>query len=168
MLRRISWPGIVVGAVVALLAGWLMLLATADLYSMIAWEEGPGGVGRGTGEMLQLATYVSILVSFISWYAAYFLGGLVSGRVAAYSPGINGALVAVLIPALGTIALVALMLPVLFSEGLSFAFEPENLGKLFYFVAGFAVFFPLGVLAAYIGGRVVGRLRAQRSARAGA
>ncbi len=164
-MRRIRWTGVIVGSVVALLVGWLMLLAMPDFYTMIAWEEHPGGVGSSTTERENLATIVGGVTWAISWYGGYFVGGVVAGGMARSSAGLNGALVAVLVPVLGIITLVALMVPTLLSIGWPFVFEAEDLGKLFYWVVVLGVLFPISVVAAYVGGRAGPRLLARASAR---
>ncbi len=165
MLRRVRWVGVIVGSVAALLAGWLILLALPDFYAMIAFEERPGGVTSWTSESQELATTVWIVTSATSLCVGYFLGGVVAGRTARSSPGLNGALVAVLVPALGIITLVALMLPTLLSVMWPPVFiEGEELAKLTFWVMVFGVFFPISVAVAFVGGRAGGRLRARGSA----
>ena len=165
MSRRIRWTGVIAGSVVALLAGWLTLLAIPAFTTMIAWEEHPGGVGSTTAERQELALAVWIVASAASLCAGYFVGGVVAGGMARASAGLNGALVAVLVPVLGTITLVAMMVPTLLSIGWPFVFEADDLGKLFYGVVVLGVFFPISVVAAYVGGRAGPRLRARASAR---
>ncbi len=166
MLRRVRWVGVIVGSVAALLAGWLILLALPDFYAMIAYEERPGGVTSLTSESQELATTVWIVTSATSWCVGYFLGGVVAGRMARSSPGLNGAVVAVCVPALGTITSVAMILPALLSVSpeWSVVFGSENLGLLSFWVMMFGVFFPISVVVAYVGGRVGGRIRARVSA----
>ena len=168
MSRRIRWTGVIVGSVVALLAGWLILLAMPDFYAMIAWEEHPGGVGSTTAERQELATAVWIVASAASLCVGYFLGEVVAGGMARSSSGFNGALIAVLVPALGAIALVATMLPTLLAVGWPVAFSSENLGLLSFWATVFGVFFPISVVVAYVGGRAGGRLRYGASAGASA
>ncbi len=156
------------GSVVALLAGWLILLAMPDFYEMIAWEEHPGGVASSTSERQELATIVWIVASATSLCVGYFLGGILAGRMAHCSSGLNGALIAVFVPAVGTITLVAMTLPTLLAVGWPVAFSSENLGLLYFWAMVFGVLFPISVVVAYIGGRAGGGLRAGASNSTGA
>ena len=92
MFRRVRWVCVIAGSVVALLAGWLLLLAMPDFYAMIAFEERPRGVVPVTSESQELATIVWIVASAVSWYVGYFLGGILAGRMARSSSGLNRAL----------------------------------------------------------------------------
>jgi hypothetical protein len=168
MLRHVSWIGVIAGTAVALLAGRLTLLATPDFYGMIAYQEGPGRTVVLSAERQMTADYVQMLVSAISWSLAYFLGGLVAGRMAGSSAGLNGVLTAMLGALFGAIRLLATVLPDAVGPPLDPLVRSENLGLFSLWAMMFAVFFPITVVVAYIGGRVGGHLRARASARAGA
>jgi hypothetical protein len=167
-LRHISWMGVIAGTAVALLAGRLMLFAMQDFYTMIAYQEGPRGTVVSSAERQMMADYVQLLVSAISWSFAYFLGGLVAGRIARSCAGLNGVLTAVLGTLFGVISLLAAVLPTVVGPTLPPVMRSENLGLLSLWMMLFAAFFPITVIVTYVGGRVGGHLRARALARAGA
>jgi hypothetical protein len=168
MLRHISWRGVIAGTVVALLAGRLILVTMPDFYGMIAYEDSPGDMVVLSVERQMTAAYVQMLVSAISWSLAYFLGGMVAGRMARSSGGLNGVLTAVLGALVGVAQFAWGVLPLVVDASIDSLSRSENLGTFSFVVMVFAVFLPISVLVAYIGGRLGGRLRARASARAGA
>jgi hypothetical protein len=139
-MARIRWPAVIMGAVVALLVSALTVLFVPGVYGLIPYE---------------------MLAGVLTLSLAHFLGGFVAGRMAATSPGLNGALTAVLNTLLGVVAYsAALMLSLLGSpypiEWGTF-FGSENLGPLFFWAMRVAVVFPITLLAGYLGGRLGGR-----------
>lgn len=167
-MRRISWIAVIVGTVVALVAGRLTLVAMPDFYAMIAYQEGRGGTVVLSTERQMRADFVQVLVLAISWSLAYFLGGLVAGRMASSSGGLNGMLTALLGALVGVAWFMWDVLPLVVSASLEPLSRSEDLGNMLVLTMVFAVLLPITVLAAYIGGKLGGSLRGRASPRAGA
>jgi hypothetical protein len=167
-LGRLRWTGVIAGTMVALLAGRLILVAMPDFYGMIAYEERPGDTVAFSTQSQTTAIGVQMLISAISWLLAYFLGGLVAGRMARSSDGLNGMLTAVLGALVGAAWYAWGVLPLVVGASIGPQVRSENLGLLSFWTMVFAVFFPISALVAYSGGKVGGRLRSRASARAGA
>lgn len=161
-MRRIRWGAVVAGTLVAVLAWWLIWSAAPSFQVMVAVER-RGGVTVSTTERQTLATALFLTTGALSALFAHFLGGVMAGRVAFASPGLNGALTAVLSPIFGTVALLATTSPTLLSDPRvewSAVFGSENMGLVSYWVMAFAVIFPFNLLLGYLGGRPGGRNRA--------
>ena len=116
-----------------------------------------------TTERQVFAETLSMISLAISTLLAHLLGGVVAGRMAFTSPGLNGALTAVLSPIFGTVGLLATTVPALLSDPRvewSVVFGSENMGLVFFRVMAFVVIFPFNLLLSYLGGRLGGRNRA--------
>ncbi len=160
-MRRIGWMGVILGTVAALVTGRFIIWALPDFYGMIAYENGPGETTVLSGERQTVADAVSELTMVISWTLAYFLGGLVAGRLARYSASLNGALTAVCGGLFGVVSFFVVVGPA------NAVGSPENQALMVLHAIAFAsVFFPTSVLASYLGGRAGGGLRARTTNRA--
>ena len=150
-LGRIGWVGVVLGTVAALVMGRFLIWASPDFYSMIAYEYGLGGATVLSAERQTAADAVSLLTWVACWALAYFLGGLVAGRLARSSAGLNGALTAL---CGGVFGIVSFFVAVGGPTGVG---DPENQGLAVIHAVVFAfVFFPVAVVASYFGGKVGG------------
>ncbi len=169
-MRRIRWRAVVVGALVALLALRLIAFVTPNFQEIVAYEH-RGEVTVITSERQMLATTLSLATGALSTLLAHFLGGVVAGRVAFSSPGLNGALTAVLSPIFGTLVFLTTTMLALLSDPAvdwNVVFGPENLGLVSFWVMAFAVIFPFNLLLSYLGGRLGGRLRDRADSRSAA
>jgi hypothetical protein len=132
-LRSIRWVAVVVGGAVALLTGRLVSFVLAST----------------------ILDYF-VFVGAFSVFLAHFLGGFVAGRMAYSSPGLNGGMTAVL-SALGGV--VGFLISVLRAFSSS-ALDSENGGLYLATALGFAFFFfPVSLLAGYLGGKLGGHSR---------
>ena len=159
-LGRIGWVGVALGTVAALVMGRFLIRASPNFYGMIAYEDGPGRTTVLSGESQTAADAVSVLAWVVCWALAYFLGGLVAGRLAHSSGGLNGALTTVCGGIFGIVSFFVVVGPNAGGDP-----EGQALAELHAVVFAF-VFFPVTVVASYFGGKVGGRQRTGSTTRA--
>jgi hypothetical protein len=146
------WAPVVVGAVVALLIFRLINFVVPKFRASVAYES-RGEIMVMTPERQML---VDALQLFLSVVLAHFLGGLIAGRITSSSPGLNGALTAVLAALVKIVKLLALYATIV---GSPTGMDSENGGPFFLHVMAFVLFFPLTIILGYLGGSLGGRLR---------
>ena len=90
-IGSIRWGGVAIGWLVALLAGLLLSPSVRGLYDVLSGSPVP----------TEKFTAGLVIVSLLSGFLAYLLGGYVAGRFARRAGGANGAMTAVLGAAMG-------------------------------------------------------------------
>ena len=92
VLRRIRWAGVILGAATTLLLVWLCRFIEQMIWRIHYDLSGdnPAGVIAGAGGP-SIDDYLYPFIFISCWLAAHLMGGLVAGRMAASSPGLNGA-----------------------------------------------------------------------------
>lgn len=144
----IDWGAVVLGWVVAVVVGLVISLILQGVYALVA--EAPR-------EGQEAATAVLVL-SVLTGFAAYLVGGYVAGRRAGSAGGLNGAMTAVFGIVVGivlAIILIVLSLIAFGGEGLPTA--PVGFGGIAEgaFLAVLLVFVA-NLLGGYLGGRLGG------------
>lgn len=166
-LGRIRWTGtlagIAAGAPLALLFTFFVFSAVDSRLYRIFIAEGTGTTAREQA----LFDALSAASHLVAALPAFFLGGLLAGRIAAAFPGSNGATSA----GVGAAAIFACVVGPL----VPWIWEPisnpgevytraENLNNLMVFGVGFCVVLPFVVLSGYLGGLLGGRIRGRSAA----
>lgn len=155
MLRRTRWVGVVVGAAVTILLVRLLRFPTdraivPGLYELAGLEQ-PDGIIGAPLDQWGLVGVFHMLILLSSLLVPHLFGGLVAGRMVPFSPGLYGATTAVLSALFGIAAFFTWLGTSLLDAG--------NLGLVFFWALSFAVYFPLTLLVAYLGGKLGGRFR---------
>ena len=149
------WAPVVVGAAVALLVFGLINVVVPEFRASVAYES-RGEITVMTPERQMLADALQLFMTVLSLVLAHFLGGLVAGRMTSSSPGLKGAMTAVLAALVKIVKLLALYATIVESP---IGMDSENGGLYFLHVMAFVLFFPLTIMLGYLGGRLGGRLR---------
>ncbi|HSK99499.1 MAG TPA: hypothetical protein VK869_04110 [Rubrobacteraceae bacterium] len=149
----INWGAVVLGWVVAVLVGLVISLILQGVYALVAEAPRAG----------QEAATAVLILTVLTGFAAYLVGGYVAGRRAGSAGGLNGAMTAVfglIVGIVVAIILVILSLIAFGGEGLPTA--PVGFGGVAEgaFLAVLLVFVA-NLLGGYLGGRLgeVGRDR---------
>ncbi len=139
----VSWRSVALGWVVAVLVGAVVSPTLRTLYGLVV--EPPLERGEFTATV--------VVISLVSGFLAYLVGGYVAGRSARYSGGLNGAMTAVFGLALGLIlASVLAVFGVIFPEGV--AVPPACFGLIGEaLLAGLILFF-VNLFGGYVGGKL--------------
>ncbi len=138
---RVSWRSVASGWAVAALAG---VVASAILRAL------DGFVGQPTVERGELTATV-VVISLVSGFLAYLVGGYVAGRSARYSGGLNGAMTAGFGLILGVIlAAILAVFGVIFPEGV--AMPPACFGLMGEALLAGLILFLVNLFGGYVGG----------------
>ncbi len=142
----IRWGAVVLGWLVAVLAGLAISPALRILYGALA------GPDLERGEL----TVGLALVSVVSGFLAYLLGGYVAARVAGRAGGAHGALTAVCGLLVGLVLGIVLgLLGLVLIEGV--AVPPATFGLAGEALAAGLVLFLVNLIGGYAGGRLGAR-----------
>lgn len=151
--RGIDWGAVVLGWVAAVLVGLVIALILQGAYALIAEAPRQG----------QEAATAVLVLSVLTGFASYLVGGYVAGRRAASAGGLNGAMTAVFGIVVGTLLAIVLVIVGLLAfggEGLPTApvgFGGVAEGAFLAVLLAFAA----NLLGGYLGGRIgeLGRAR---------
>ena len=147
MPRRIRWEAVLVGAVVAYLLALAFSFIGAAIFLAVLRD---GLVGVRVDRWTSLAG-LSLFVTGLMQFLAFFVGGWVAGRMAGVSGGSNGAVTAVL-------GLFVQMAPLVISTGPGAG--PSVLsGDFGMFTALSPLFFVITILGGLLGGMLGERPR---------
>ena len=141
------WGAVALGWVVAVLAGVVIGTVARQIYGLIA---GPPVEG---GEL----TATVVVISVVSGFLSYLVGGYVAARIARRSGGKHGALTAVFGLIAGTIlAIVLVLLGTVFAEGLAaVAVPPSSFGPIgAAWAAGTLILFLVNLFGGFVGGKL--------------
>ncbi len=144
--RGIHWGAVVLGWVVAVLGGLVIGLVLRGLYALVA--ETPAERGE--------AATAAVIISLLTGFLAYLVGGYVAGRRAGVSGGLNGAMTAVFGLVVGiVIAIVWVILSLVVTGGERLPAAPVGFGQIAggAFLAGL-VLFVVNLLGGYLGGKL--------------
>lgn len=141
--RGIQWPAVVLGWVVAVVAGIVIGLVLRGIYALIATTPvDPTEAG-----------VAALILSVLTGFLGYLVGGYVAGKMARTGGGLNGAMTAVFGLIVGTVvAIIWVVLAVLFTGG-EVPRAPIGLGPAGgAFLAGLSLFL-VNLLGGYLGGK---------------
>lgn len=137
------WGAVVLGWAIAVVAGGVISPTTRFLYGLFA---GPD-VERGE------LTVALVVVSLVSGFLAYLIGGYVAARVAGRAGGKHGALTAFFGLVVGIVLAVVLALPdVIFAEGV--ALPPAAFGLANAALLAGLILFLVNLFGGYVGGKL--------------
>ena len=141
--RGIRWGSVILGWLVALVAGVVMSLFFNALYGLVAGPPAEGGkVSAGV-----------VVTSLMSGFLAYLSGGFVAGRSAGYSGGLNGAMTAVFGLIVGLVAgAILAIFGATFAQGV--AMPPATFGLTGGVLLIGLVLFLVDLFGGYIGGKL--------------
>lgn len=141
--KGIRWGSVVLGWLVATVAGSLISLLFSGLYGLV--DNLPAEGGEITASF--------VVISLVSGFLAYLAGGFVAGRSAGYSGGLNGAMTAVFGLILGlVVGAILAVLGVTFAEGV--AMPPANFGFAGNVLLAGLVLFLVNLFGGYVGGKL--------------
>jgi hypothetical protein len=156
-MRRLRLPSVIAGAKLTVLLLILVLIFGSRYFPNPA----PEGVLL-VGPAHQLRVLASVLVPLACALLACFAGGMVAGRLAPDSPGLNGASGTALGFLGGFVWFVWGLVPSVFvrpsNPGEVFT-RSDNVGTLIFLTAVFCAVLPLVALGGFFGGRLGGRAR---------
>jgi hypothetical protein len=139
----VSWRSVALGWVVAVLVGAVVSPTLRTLYGLVV--EPP--LERGE------FTVTIVVISLVSGFLAYLVGGCVAGRSARYSGGLNGAMTAVFGLILGVIlAAILAVFGVIFPEGV--AIPPACFGLIGEGLLAGLILFLVNLFGGYVGGKL--------------
>ena len=141
--RGIHWGAVVLGWGVAVLASFVIGLLLSGLYALMA----EASAERATATMI---------LSLLSGFLAYLLGGYFAGRRAGTSGGLNGAMTAVFGLVVGiVVAIVWIVLSLIVAGIETLPAAPVGLGQIAggAFLAGL-ILFVVNLLGGYLGGKL--------------
>lgn len=142
----IHWGAVVLGWVVAVLAGVVISLVLQGLYALVA-EAPVEGQGAATA---------TLLISLLTGFLAYLAGGYVAGRRAGASGGLNGAMAAIFGIIVGIVlAIILVVLSLMVFGGEQLPTAPVGFGGAAggTFLAGLTLLV-INLLGGYLGGRL--------------
>ena len=141
--KGIRWGSVVLGWLVAVVAGSVMSLFFTGLYGLVGEPPAEGGE----------VTAGAIIASLVSGFLAYLLGGFVAGRYAGYSGGLNGAMTAVFGLIVGlVVGTILSVLGTTFAGGV--AIPPANFGLAGGVVLAGLFLFLVNLFGGYVGGKL--------------
>jgi hypothetical protein len=128
----------------------LVAAVAGSLISLLAGLYGP--VNEPPAEGGEVGPSV-VVVSLVSGFLAYLLGGFVAGRSAGYSGGLNGAMTAVFGLIVGLVAgTILAVYGAAFAEGV--AMPPANFGLVRGVVLASLLLFLVNLFGGYVGGKL--------------
>jgi len=141
--KGIRWGSVTLGWLAAVLAGAVSSALLRALYGFMV--EPPVERGEFTATI--------IVISLVSGFLAYLVGGFVAGRSARYSGGLNGAMTAVFGIIVGVIlAAVLAIFGVIFAEGVTM--PPANFGLVGGTLLASLILFLTNLFGGYLGGKL--------------
>ncbi len=144
--RGIHWGAVVLGWVVAVLVGFVISLILQGAYALVAEAPGEG----------QEAATATFIISVLTGFVAYLVGGYVAGRRAGASGGLNGAMTAVFGLVVGiVVAIILVFLSLVVFGGEQLPTAPVGFGGIAEgaFLAGLLLLV-VNLLGGYLGGRL--------------
>ena len=167
-MGRIRWVAVVAGIAVA---GPLAFLFTILVFSVVDSRLYGAFIAEGAGTTAREQTLFDVFSGashLVAVLLAFFLGGLLAGRIASSFPGSNGAASA----GLGAAAVFAYVMGPLIpwiwrpisNPGEAYT-RSDNLDVLLQLGVVFCVALPFVTLSGYLGGLLGGRLRARSATR---
>lgn len=141
--QGIQWPAVILGWVAAIVAGLVIGLVLRGIYALIATAPvDPTQAGAA-----------ALILSLLTGFLGYLVGGYVAGRMARTAGGLNGAMTAVFGLIVGiVVAVIWVFLAVLFTGG-EVPRAPIGLGAAGgAFLAGLFLFLA-NLLGGYLGGK---------------
>ncbi len=141
--RSIRWGAVAFGWVLAVLTGIVVSTILRQMYGLIAEPQ----VERG------VFTAAVVVVSLVSGFLSYLVGGYVAARTARYAGGRHGALTAVFGLIAGVIlAIILAFFGIVFAEGV--AVPPVAFGPIgAAWVAG-SILFLVNLFGGFVGGKL--------------
>jgi hypothetical protein len=141
--KGIRWRSVALGWFVAAVIGSLLSLLFSVLYDLVDDASAEGGE----------VTAGFVVISLVSGFLAYLVGGFVAGRSAGYSGGLNGAMTAVFGLVLGlVVAVILAIVGMTFAEGV--AMPPANFGLSDGVLFASLVLFLVNLFGGYVGGKL--------------
>ncbi len=141
------WGAVALGWVLAVLTGIVTGTILRQAYGLLAEPPVEGG---------ELSATV-VVISVVSGFLSYLVGGYAAARMARYSCGRHGALTAVFGLIVGVIlAIVLVFVGTLFAEGLAaLAVPPSSFGPIgAAWAAGGLILFLVNLFAGFVGGKL--------------
>lgn len=167
-MGRIRWVAMVAGIAVA---GPLAFLFTILVFSVVDSRLYGAFIAEGAGTTAREQTLFDVFSGashLVAVLLAFFLGGLLAGRIASSFPGSNGAVSAGLGAAAVFAYVVGPLIPWIWepisNPGEAYT-RSDNLNSLLEFGVVFCVALPFVVLSGYLGGLLGGRLRGRSATR---
>ena len=160
--RRMYWPSIAVGVATTL----ALLVLVLIFLSRFLPEPMPEGVDL-SGPVWVARVVLSASVALGAFLLAFILGSFVAGLLVSPSPGLGGAISALLAATGGFVWYTFDLMVWIFvvPDGAAEAYtRNDNLGTLEVLLTGFAFVLPFIVLAGYLGGRLGSRLQNRATA----
>lgn len=141
--RETRWGAVVLGWVIAALAGIVISSIFRLLYGHFA------GPPMDRGEL----TAAAVVVSLVSGFLAYLIGGYAAAKLAGHSGGRHGALTAIFGLVVGIVLAVFLsFLGTLFAEGV--ALPPVGFGLVGTALLAGLILFLANLFGGYVGGKL--------------
>ena len=139
----IRWRSVALGWFFAAVVGSLLNLLFSVLYGLVDEASAEGGK----------VTAGFVVVSLVSGFLAYLVGGFVAGRSAGYSGGLNGAMTAIFGLILGlVVASILSIVGTTFAEGV--AMPPANFGLTGGALVATLVLLLVNLFGGYVGGKL--------------
>ncbi len=141
--KGVRWRSVAVGWLVAVLVGAIISPLLRGLYGLVA--EPPVERGEFTAAI--------IVISLVSGFLAYLVGGFVAARSARYSGGLNGAMTAIFGVIVGVVlAVILAVFGVIFAEGV--AMPPVSFGLAGSALLAGLILFLVNLFGGYVGGKL--------------
>ncbi len=141
--KGVRWGSVALGWVAAVLAGVVISPLLRILYGLVV--EPPVQRGEFTASV--------VVISLVSGFLAYLVGGYVAAKSAGRSGGLNGAMTAVFGVILGVVlALILAVFGIVFVEGV--AIPPVNFGLAGGALLAGLVLFLVNLFGGYVGGKL--------------
>ncbi len=141
--KGVNWGSIALGWLVAVLTGAVVSPLLRALYGLVA--EPPAERGEFTAAI--------IVISLVSGFLAYLVGGFVAARSARYSGGLNGAMTAVFGVIVGVVlAAILTVFGMIFTEGV--AIPPVSFGLTGAALLAGLILFLTNLFGGYVGGKL--------------
>ncbi len=141
--KGIRWGSVVLGWLVAVVAGLVISLVLAGIYGLMAEPPAVTAPLSAGG----------VVISLISGFLAYLLGGFVAGRHAGRSGGLNGAMTAVFGLVVGlVVGIILTVFGATFAGGV--AMPPANFGLTGSVLLTGLLLLLVNLFGGYVGGKL--------------
>ncbi len=141
--KGVSWGSVALGWVVAVLVGAVISPILRVLYSLVS--EPPVERGEFTAAV--------VVISLVSGFLGYLVGGYVAAKLAGYSGGLHGAITAVFGLILGVIlAIVLAVFGIIFAAAV--AMPPANFGLAANALLAGLFLFLVNLFGGFVGGKL--------------